>query len=231
MRFLLALVFSLFLATNSWGWGFMSNQAVVAPAGGGTALLELDFEETGTPTGVTVVTGTPDFDSTSPTMSGTYSVSIFDSGLPDRWEATFTETAEVWVAFEVNMTDVTPTANHWYFYVKDDVDANQFYIQQQATGGTRAYAAGASVVGTVTSPAMVDATTHYFKARIKYVDGNGNDEIDFWTSSDGTWSTPAVSSVVETLTGLPSVLVLVGNSDHTINLDNIKIDDEDIPDY
>lgn len=187
MRRFLALIlaahFSALAPTTQGAVVVINSYRFAAGGGGPTAdLFSLDFEETGTPAGVTILGGTPNFDNTTTPLAGAEDLACAVSTLSD-WNKTFTASDEVWISFEYQRDDANPDT---ILYVEAGAQYIGFRI---GPSGGFLFSQSGTNTGTETVTTCPTATHIYCRLHVKKGTGaNAIYDLEFNTSNSFTGS-------------------------------------------
>lgn len=188
--------------------------------GGGSYLVSVDPENTGTPSGWTD-TGSPDWGYSTSPIVGSYSLNL-PTGTGNNTRVDFTAQSDVW-AFVRMRRDSTPSTD----------DQNIIYLGAGSTrlaGLTSRASYGGMFVAATAAAAAGGNTTNgvNFAIWIHYVK---NTSVDIWIATDGTETRPG--SVYASVSGATSTqdatrLYLSGIGGSNTVWDKIRVSDTEI---
>lgn len=200
-RYILSIILCLW---SSCSWAFSSK--FIGVVGGGTApyctgktsLICLDFEEAGTPSGMSTVAGdaTINYDSTSPRLDGTQSMRI-TSGTASTNVLTgiFASQSTVYAG---GLFQFSVLANNTAIFEFRNSSQGRGAVLITTTGAIQATAPGGT---SATSSAGIVAVDTPIYILCGASTGSGNAQIECWTSTDGSIWTSRVSKADGTFTG------------------------------
>lgn len=192
---------------------------VVAGGGGPTAdLFNLNFEETGTPPGVTVLTGAPNFDNTTAPLSGAQD-NLCDASNVYDWNKTFTASNEVWCTFEYS---ASTTAIGTFLYL--EAGAQYVGFRWGTSGGFQLTQTGGGNVGSETADAVPTSTHLYCRLHVlKGTGANAVYDLEWNTSNSFTGSgTKFTSYSSGTVTNQFVDVEHYHNTTNSTHIDNLK---------
>lgn len=211
-------------ASPSFAGGIMMMGGGVAATGSSDPLY--DFEETGTPGGWDVVTGSPNFDYTTVHLADSESLAIPTSS--DRAGVSFTGSDTVYISFQIQYPTL-PGLTSGCVEIYDSANSTLLgTFSVRTTGNMQAQAAGGSANNG--TPALTAGNTMYVKIRmVKGTESNADASFTVWGSSDGTNWTQAATSTNGTTTAQPAYARFKTSSEVAV-YDTVKISASDITD-